>query len=119
MNFPMPFVRDYTVRRARLILDPYSGQETAPDWDNATEWTVQGFLAHTTSTELVTEPNRQNVRSDATLTIPDPNADVQRGDRVADGDGRTWIVQGFAQDDVNPFTGWQPTRVCQLAAWNG
>lgn len=116
--FPMPVLATYTVRRAGRALDPYSGQETTPDWTHATEREVQGFLAHDSGFESAIDAGRLLAESDATLTIPDPSADVQRGDMIIDGP-RKWIVQGFPSNDVNPFTGWQPTLVASLSAWNG
>ena len=116
--FPMPVLAAYTVRRPAAMFDPYSGEETAPDWPHATEHEIHGFIAHASGFESSNEPGRLLAESDATLTIPDPNADVERGDMIVDGE-RKFIVQGFPANDVNPFTGWQPTLVASLSAWNG
>lgn len=96
--------------------DPYNPDETVEDWTRPTRHTIDGFLATTGSSEQ-NDANDVRAVSTAVLTIPDPEADIRRGDVIDDGE-RRWHVEGFTANDTNPFTGWQPTKVAQLTAWN-
>lgn len=75
--------------------------------------TVYGTLASKASIEQP-DPVRDEAISTAELILDDQDSDVQRGDRIKAADGRVWDVQGYPHDDRNPFTGWQPTLVCDL-----
>lgn len=106
---PVEFVR----QRAVMVLDPYDPDAPGvPDWSVPDEITVYGSLASGSSLEQ-SDPVRAQAVSSAVLVLDDPDADVQRGDRIVQG-ARVWTVAGFPEADVNPFTGWQPTRVCSL-----
>ena len=51
---------------------------------------------------------REQVVTDAALTVADPNVDIKRGDRIKDG-SHVYTVNVVPSVDANPFTGWQPT----------
>lgn len=110
----MPHRQAYTRMRRRTIPDPYDPEHLVPGgWDQADTMTVHGTLASKASIEQP-DPVRDEAISTAELILDDPDADVQRGDRVKADDGRVWDVQGYPHADRNPFTGWQPTLVCDL-----
>lgn len=103
---------EFVRQRARLILDPYDPESVVEDWDNPEELTVSGYFSSQSSTERA-DPVREQVSTLKQLVLDDPDADVDRGDRIKQGE-RVWTVEGFAESDINPFTGWNPTRVCRV-----
>ena len=115
----MPFVDVFTVARPATRPDPYNPDTTITDWTQATVWTVEGFLASASSTETGGDPGQQRLDTEKILTIPDPEADIMRGDRVTAPDGTTYEVQGVPSTDRNPFTGWHPTTVARLLHLQG
>lgn len=114
----MQHARLYVVIRPGVKPDPYTPGGTIPDWDNTTEATVAGFLSHDTTAEAP-DLNRASLNEAAILTIPGPDADIARGDRVRDTDGREWQVDGHPRRDINPFTGWAPSTAVRLQRWEG
>lgn len=115
--FGFEHITEFVRQRARLITDPYNPDESTEDWNNPTEIPLTGYFASGSSTEQSGEVREQVVTSKQ-LVIDDPGADVRRGDRIKLGD-RIWTVEGFPEDDKNPFTGWQPTLVVNLEEWRG
>lgn len=111
-DFVFDAPQTFTRQRATQIADPYNPDATVKDWSNPAEISVDGFLSSTSSLEQGSEV-RAEVVSDAQLVITDPAADVKRGDRIVQGD-RMWVVAGFPANDLNPFTGWNPTLVVSL-----
>lgn len=104
---------EFVRQRAAIIPDPYDPDAPGvPSWDDPNEVVVLGYLASMSSAEQVDEV-RAEVVSDAQLILDDPGADVQRGDRIRGG-GKLWVVEGFPAADVNPWTAWRPTLVCNL-----
>lgn len=115
----MPHRQSFTRLRRLLIPDPYNPDSPiASGWDQAETSTVYGALASRTSMEEP-DPVRAEAVSTAELILDDSAADVQRGDRIKAPDGRLWDVQGYPHADVSPFTGWQPTLVCDLQEVTG
>lgn len=106
----------FTIRRARLVADPYNPDRTV-DSGEYDEHAAQAYLSSASSLELAGEVRCQ-ADSTAQLIIPDPSADVRRGDLVVAG-GHTWTVTGFPAADTNPFTGWRPTLVASLEEVTG
>ena len=117
--FPMPFTETFTISRPRETADPYNPDTTVTDWSQPTTFTVNGFMASQTSAEQAGEPGQERLVTRRVLTVPDPDAGIQRGDRVTGPDGRTFEVEGYTARDMNPFTGWRPTLVCQLRETTG
>ena len=108
------FVRE----RATLVVDPYDPDAPGvPSWDAPDTLTVDGYLASQSSTEQ-SDPVRSQLVTTKQLVLDDPDVDVRRGDRIRQGDN-LWTVTGIPEADVNPFTGWQPTRVCNLEEVTG
>lgn len=104
-------------QRAGRIADPYDPDSFVDDWESPDEIEVSGYFASQSSTEQA-DPVRDQVVTTKAFVIADPGADVDRGDRIKLG-ARVWTVEGFAEMDINPFTGWQPTRVCNLKEARG
>ena len=104
---------EFVRQRAGKILDPYSDEEIGEDWGNPDEETLDGaYFSSQSSTDSDGEARRQT-STGKQLIIPDPDADVRRGDRIRQG-SRIWAVVGFPENDVNPFTGWRPTLVIDV-----
>lgn len=94
--------------RAPLVEDPYNPARTVPDWDGEVdELAFNGFIS-TSSSVMSPDGAREQVATDATLTVADPTVDIRRGDRIEDG-ARVYTVDVVPSVDANPFTGWQPT----------
>ncbi len=109
--------REFVRQRAARIVDPYDPDSSVDDWGDPDKIEISGYLDSQSSVEQV-DASRAQVVSLTQLIVDDPGADVQRGDRIVKG-GRVWVVTGFPSDDVNPFTGWQPTLVCNLEEVQG
>lgn len=116
-DFQFEHTRTFARQRARQVADPYDPESTTEDWGTPDEIPLDGHFASQSSSEQTGEV-REQVSTSKQLVIDDPAADVQRGDRIKLGN-RTWTVVGFSEDDVNPFTGWQPTLVVNLEEWRG
>ena len=111
-------VSEFVRQRAVLVPDPYDPDAAGvPSWDTPSEVTVWGYLASISSTEGADSVRRQ-VLAAKQLVLDDPGADVERGDRIRQG-SRVWTVVGFPEADMNPFTGWRPTRVVNLEEVQG
>ena len=106
--------------RARRIPRAMNPKQTDEDWDNPDIIELRGALATSTSTRIPDALNAETT-STAVLTIDNPKADVRIGDRITPSpcDGRIWEVTGFPSNDVNAFSGWQPTLEIQLTEWKG
>ena len=121
---PMPYGQEFERLRAVYVPDPYDPDGPGMvNWDNPDVVTVWGFLASTASVQALTSseqdsPVRSQLITTNMLTLADPDADVERGDRIRQGK-RIWTVTGYPSHDTNPFTGWQPTRVCFLEEVTG
>lgn len=106
-----------TVRRTRAGRkpDPYNPDRTLEDWGNPDSIELPGFVSTAPAPESA-DGAREQVDSSATLTCPDPDADIRRGDAVerVPADGRKWRVVGFPSSDRSPFTGWRPTLTATL-----
>jgi hypothetical protein len=115
----IPFRHGETVTRLRatLIEDPYSSEDTEPDWEFPAELDIPGCAFNP---GVSSEP-LQNARN-AVITRPEvyapPGADVLAGDRLVVR-GVTYEVQGNPQDWISPFTGWHPGLVVPLEAVEG
>jgi hypothetical protein len=118
--FPMPGATTFTRLRAQQIQDPYNPSDISENWDNPKTLTIHGALA-SSSSRRSPDALREQTTSNAYLTVNDPDADVKLGDRIRPepDDGRLWEVTGFPSNNVNAFTGWQPTLEIQLSEWKG
>lgn len=106
--------------RARRIPRAMNPKQTDEDWEHPDIIEIRGALSSSTSTRIPDSLDLQTT-STAVLTIDNPKADVRIGDRIraVPDDGRLWEVNGFPSNDVNAFSGWQPTLEIQLAEWKG
>ncbi len=92
--------------RRKMVLDPYSEQETLGSWDDPDELPIDGCaIAPSSSTEPAND-NRQMVITGMSIYGP-PDMDVQAHDRIRARTG-VWDVEGDNADWVNAFTGWRP-----------
>lgn len=88
--------------------DPYNPLHKVPNWDGEVdELAFNGFIS-TSSSVMSPDGAREQVATDATLTVADPTVDIRRGDRIKDG-SHVYTVDVIPSVDANPFTGWQPT----------
>lgn len=115
----MPFGSDVVRERRPRLPDPYNPDRTSPvSWDDELEQLpLVGFVSSTSSS-----PTRDAARSDIDsvmfLYLEDPDADVQAGDRVVY-PGGVGYVRSKPAADINPFTGWQPTKEIRLYETEG
>lgn len=105
-------------QRAGQILDPYSGEPIDEDWAHPDELPLDGAYFSSQSSSDGSDEVRRQTATGMQLIIPDPDADVQRGDRIRQG-SRVWSIVGFPEADTNPWTGWQPTLVVDLEDYKG
>lgn len=110
---PMPFAEKLVRLRAKAKPDPYNPDRAIEDWSGVDEAEIEGFITTSASADL-DDAARAETDTSAVLTVPDPTADVRRGDRVRDASGRVWSVEGVPTSETNPFTGWRPTLQCDL-----
>lgn len=116
----MPEAAKVTRIRAGVKPDPYNPQATAADWEHPNTIELVGFIASSSSVQTADRLDT-TVESSATLTCPDPEADIRVGDIVhpSDDPSRRWRVVGIPSNDRNPFTGWRPTLEAQLREVQG
>lgn len=104
--------------RAGKTVDPYDPETLlGEDWGNPERLVFEGFIASGSSVD-VDDPVRRRTSTRKVLTVFDPGVDIVRGDRV-EVDGVLFRVEGIHANDVNPWTGWQPTRVIELEVFEG
>lgn len=112
--FSLRYTGQFTRQRRKQVVDPYDpDSSTLGDWADTDDLQVNGVLASLTSAEQ-DDAVRSEVLSTAQFVSDSPYLDVRRGDRLLASDGRKWNVVGYPTRDVNAFTGWQPTIVCNL-----
>lgn len=105
---------DVVRERRRRIADPYNPKQTkpAPWYDEPETLDLVGFVSSTSSS-----PSRDAARGDIDsvmfLYLEDPSQDVRAGDRIVY-DGGIGYVRSRPAADINPFTGWQPTKAITL-----
>lgn len=116
-GFTMGYLQDFSLYRPMLKPDPYN-PDALIETSETEQLTISGYLYTGGSSEQTQQPRTQIV-STASLIIPNPSANIRRGDHIEDGTGRRWRVTGFPATDVNPFTGWQPTLVAALEEVQG
>lgn len=113
-TFSLQYTSRFTRQRRKQIVDPYDpDSSTLGDWTDTDDIQVNGALASLTSIEQ-DDAMRSEVLTTAQFVSDSPNIDVRRGDRLLASDGRKWNVVGYPTRDMNTFTGWQPTIVCNL-----
>ena len=104
--------------RPKRIVDPYDPESTVVgSWADADRLELRAFFASQQGVAQ-SDPVRAQIITTKQLIVDDPDADVQVGDRITQGD-KMWTVTGFPTNDRNPFTGWQPTLVAQLEEVRG
>lgn len=104
--FPLAHGETVVRERRRLVLDPYSNEETRADWSEPDELEIEGVaIAPGTSTETRTE-NRTTISSGMSLYCS-PGMDVKPDDRIRARSG-LWEVDGEVADWRNALTGWNP-----------
>ncbi|GAA6124220.1 hypothetical protein BPY_23280 [Bifidobacterium psychraerophilum] len=117
----LPGATTFTRLRAQTASDSYNPADEVADWTKPPDdLDIEGSLS-SSSSQRTPDGSREQTTSTAYLTIADPDADVRLGDRIRTNpdDGRLWEVSGFPSNDINPFTGWQPTLEVSLTEWKG
>jgi hypothetical protein len=115
MDFPHG--ETVTRLRAEAIEDPYSGEDTEPDWEFPAELDIAGCaVAPGGSSEPLLEA-RNAVDSDFDVFMP-AGTDVTAADRLRIR-GLVCEVAGRPFDWSSPFTGWQPGLVVQAKIREG
>ena len=109
-GFSLSGATDFQRLRARRTPRAMNPKQTDEDWQHPDIIELRGALASSTSTRLP-----------AALDMQTTSTDVRIGDRIRamPDDGRLWEVSGFPSNDVNAFSGWQPTLEIQLTEWRG
>lgn len=108
----MNYLDTFTRQRARRVSAPDNPDAMVNDWTTPDEVPLAGYFELDSSTEQI-DPVRGQVITLRTLVVPDPDADVRRGDRIVQGP-RTWTVHGYPHAPKNPFTGWRPGLFIRL-----
>jgi hypothetical protein len=106
-----------TRKRATKKEDPYNPDSTTDDWSSPDVLSFSGYVSSQTSTEQ-TDAVRAQLITTVQIIVPDPAADIKRGDRISDGT-HSWSVTGIPASDINPFSGWQPTLVVDVEEVDG
>lgn len=116
----MPATETIIRIRAGTKPDPYNPSGSAADWGHPNTIELDGFIASSSSMQT-TDRLDTTVESSATLTCPDPEADIRVGDIIhpSDDPSRRWRVVSIPSNDRNPFTGWRPTLEAQLREVQG
>lgn len=107
--------------RAGAITDPYSGEQIRGDWANPDELEIPGAFIASTSTSMLGDATRTQALEAKSLYC-DGSFDVQKGDRIRDGEngGPVYTIDGIPPAaDTNPWTGWTPEREIPLTRWVG
>ena len=104
-----------TVVRAPIVTE--RGREQR-DWANARRFVVRGCSLQPSTTETSFDGARRDP-SESTATLICPyGADVSKGDRVIDADGRSWLVDGVPMGVRSP-TGMASNLKVTLREWRG
>jgi hypothetical protein len=103
--------------RARMVADPYSGENTARSWDDPESLVIENAYVAASSSTRNTSATRAQALTDKSLYCQ-PDADVRLGDRVVAG-GLVYEVDGRPSADTNPFSGWQPIAEISLTNAEG
>jgi hypothetical protein len=111
-----PYAEPVTVLTAGTVTDPYSGEPTGENWDNATERAESCGVADGGSTEPLTDA-RDPVDSDFDL-IFDHDPGITAANRVVVR-GLTCYVVGRPFSWRSPFTGWEPGTVVRVSIREG
>lgn len=129
----LPFGRSVYRLRAQSVEEPYSGEPKPGDWREPLVREIpQAFVAQS-STAMVADATREQALEEKSLYC-EPDTDLAKGDRVFVGtfvpplpegagtvpvgtvmQGALYSIDGLPPEgDVNPFTGWRPTREVPL-----
>lgn len=104
--FPLANGETVTRIRRRMVLDPYSNEETLGTWEDAAELEIEGVAIAPSSSSEPLNDNRQQVISGMSI-YGAPDMDVLPADRIRARTG-LWDVAGENVVWTNPFTGWTP-----------
>ena len=104
--------------RAGRTPDPYNPDRTVEDWGNPDEAEFAGAWSSSGSS-FGADAVREPLSTSKVITVFDPEADIVAGDRVRAADGSVFTVTGRPGSDVNPWTGWRPTRVLTVEERRG
>lgn len=106
MRFPLKHGETVVRLRRRMVVDPYSEEETLADWDSADELEIKGVAIAPSSSVEVDEAGRQMVVTGMSI-YGAPDDDIAEHDRIRARSG-VWDVNGEYLTWKSPFTGWEP-----------
>ncbi|MGW9345592.1 hypothetical protein ACWGR3_28985 [Streptomyces albidoflavus] len=111
-----PFGKTVYRLRAKSMTDPYSEEAVEADWSDPDVMPIPGAFIAQSSTSTIGSATRSQALEAKSLFC-DPDFDVQKDDRIRDGeDGAPiYTVDGIPAADTNPWTGWTPAREIPLA----
>lgn len=98
---------DYTVKGYMHILAPREGADVRPNSMNSS--VVQGGAYIYGS--FTTHFSERTLKAGSTIE--------PIGECCEDWLGFQFVIQDIVVDEVNPFTGWQPTKKYMVACWKG
>lgn len=104
--FPLADGQTVIRERRRLVLDPYSQENTLADWSDPLQLTLEGVAIAPSSSVEVADVNRRQVITQMSIYCG-PDEDILEGDRIRDG-SVLWDVEGEVANWKNPLTGWAP-----------
>lgn len=101
--FPLADGQTVIRERRRLVLDPYSQENTLADWSDPLQLTLEGVaIAPPSSSVEVADVNRTQVITQMSIYCG-PDEDILEGDRIRDG-SVLWDVEGEVANWKNPLT---------------
>lgn len=115
--FPLRHGETVTRLRRRMVLDPYSGEETQGSWDAPDELEIVGVAIGPSSTVEFVTNDRSQVTTSMSL-YGTQGLDVKPADRIRARSG-LWDVVGDELAYTSPFTGWDAGSEYQVRRVSG
>lgn len=103
--------------RATMVLDPYSGENGEPSWDDPDELDISGCAFDPGGSSEALDLARNVVTTQPKVYAP-AGSDIAAADRVVVR-GVTYEVDGNPALWRSPFTGWEPGLVVALKSSEG
>lgn len=94
MSFP--YGRKVYRLRAKVVTNPYTGEDVPGDWDNPDVLPIEGAFVASSSTSRLGDASREQALEAKSLYC-DGGLDIRKGDRIRDGeDGApTYSIDGI------------------------
>lgn len=113
-----PFGRTVYRLRAGRVWDERNNRWVEGDWSNPETLEIpDAFVAQSSTSSLATATREQAL--EAKSLFCDGDFDIQKGDRIRDGEN-VYTIDGIPPAaDTNPFTDWTPPREIPLTRYVG